>query len=156
MRKVVPGRTFDLLDAPSGYVWPMPPSSAVRPARATRRATRPVTSDAGRRRRNDVDDHDEALDALTRQLVDAGLLELFTEDDGDEAMRLTLEDEKVARRLVRNLSSTGCAPDLSVRRDCSLRVAVDGDQSYVARLRVGRAESKAHTLGWTIIRHSRA
>ena len=29
----------------------------------------------------------------------AGLLELFTDDDGDEAMRLTLEGERVARQL---------------------------------------------------------
>jgi hypothetical protein len=34
-----------------------------------------------------------------QQLVTAGLLELFTDDDGDEAMRLTPEGEKVARQL---------------------------------------------------------
>ena len=34
-------------------------------------------------------DRDAELDAMARQLVDAGLLELSTDDDGDEAMRLT-------------------------------------------------------------------
>jgi hypothetical protein len=38
-------------------------------------------------------------DALMQQLVTAGLLETFTDDDGDEAMRLTPEGEKVARQL---------------------------------------------------------
>ena len=44
-------------------------------------------------------DHDAELDALAQQLVTAGLLELFTDADGDEAMRLTPEGEKVARQL---------------------------------------------------------
>jgi hypothetical protein len=44
-------------------------------------------------------DHDAQLDALVQQLVTAGLLELLTDDDGDEAMRLTPEGEKVARQL---------------------------------------------------------
>ena len=39
------------------------------------------------------------MDALMEQLVTAGLLELFTDDDGDEAMRLTPEGEKVARQM---------------------------------------------------------
>lgn len=44
-------------------------------------------------------EHDAELGVLTGQLVEAGLLELFTDDDGDEAMRLTPEGEKVARQL---------------------------------------------------------
>ena len=44
-------------------------------------------------------DHDAEMDAMAKQLVEAGLLELFTDDDGDEAMRLTPEGEKVARQL---------------------------------------------------------
>ena len=44
-------------------------------------------------------DHDAELDALTKQLVTAGLLELFTDDDGDEAMRLTPAGAKVVRQL---------------------------------------------------------
>lgn len=36
-------------------------------------------------------DHDAEMDALAQQLVAAGLLEMFTDDDGDEAMRLTPE-----------------------------------------------------------------
>jgi hypothetical protein len=44
-------------------------------------------------------DHDAEMDALVKQLVTAGLLELFTDDDGDDAMRLTPEGEKVARQL---------------------------------------------------------
>jgi hypothetical protein len=44
-------------------------------------------------------DHDAQLEALMRQLVTAGLLETFTDDDGDEAMRLTADGEKVARQL---------------------------------------------------------
>jgi hypothetical protein len=39
------------------------------------------------------------LDALVQQLVTAGLIETFTDDDGDEAMRLTPDGEKVARQL---------------------------------------------------------
>jgi hypothetical protein len=35
-----------------------------------------------------------------RCVVAAGLLETFTDDDGDEAMRLTPEGEMVARQLV--------------------------------------------------------
>jgi len=46
-----------------------------------------------------VSDHDAELDALVEQPVTAGLLELFTDDAGDEAMRLTPEGEKVARQL---------------------------------------------------------
>ena len=44
-------------------------------------------------------DHDAELDALTQQLVIAGLLELFTDDAGDEAMRLTAEGQRAARQL---------------------------------------------------------
>ena len=44
-------------------------------------------------------DHDATFDAMTKQLVKAGLRELSTDTDGDEAMRLTPEDEKVARQL---------------------------------------------------------
>jgi hypothetical protein len=44
-------------------------------------------------------DHDAQLDAMTKQLVTAGLLHLFTDDDGDEARRLTPDGEKVARQL---------------------------------------------------------
>jgi hypothetical protein len=46
-----------------------------------------------------TDDRDTQLDAMVEQLVDAGLLETFTDDDGDEAMRLTPEGEKVARQM---------------------------------------------------------
>jgi hypothetical protein len=41
-------------------------------------------------------DHDAELDALVQQLVTAGLIEVFTDDDGDEAMRLTPDGEWVA------------------------------------------------------------
>jgi hypothetical protein len=44
-------------------------------------------------------EHDAQLDTMVQQLVTAGLLETFTDDDGDEAMRLTPEGEKVARQL---------------------------------------------------------
>jgi hypothetical protein len=44
-------------------------------------------------------DRDTELDAMTKQLAAAGLLETFTDDDGDEAMRLTPEGERVARQL---------------------------------------------------------
>ena len=44
-------------------------------------------------------DHDAELDALTKQLVTAGLLELLTDDDGKDAMRLTPAGEQVARQL---------------------------------------------------------
>jgi hypothetical protein len=46
-----------------------------------------------------AEDHAAEMDALVQQLVTAGLLEIFTDDDGDEAMRLTPEGEKVARQL---------------------------------------------------------
>ena len=36
---------------------------------------------------------------MVQQFVTAGLLELFTDDDGDEAMRLTPDGQRVARRL---------------------------------------------------------
>jgi hypothetical protein len=44
-------------------------------------------------------EHDAEMDALMQPLVEAGLLELFTDDDGDEATRLTPEGERVARQL---------------------------------------------------------
>jgi hypothetical protein len=44
-------------------------------------------------------DRDRQMDALMEQLVTAGLLEIFTADDGDQAMRLTPDGEKVARQL---------------------------------------------------------
>jgi hypothetical protein len=44
-------------------------------------------------------DHDAEMDALVQQLVTAGLIETFTDDDGDQAMRLTPDGEKVARQL---------------------------------------------------------
>ena len=44
-------------------------------------------------------DHDAEMDAISKQLVDAGLLELFTDADGDEALRLAPEGECVARQL---------------------------------------------------------
>ena len=49
--------------------------------------------------REAMTDRDATLDAMTKQLVAAGLLELFTDDDGDEAMRPTPEGEPVARQL---------------------------------------------------------
>ncbi len=33
-------------------------------------------------------DHDTKLDTMTKQLIAAGLIELFTDVDGDQAMRL--------------------------------------------------------------------
>jgi hypothetical protein len=36
---------------------------------------------------------------MVQQLVTAGLLEVFTDDDGDQAMRLTPDGEKIARQL---------------------------------------------------------
>jgi hypothetical protein len=42
-------------------------------------------------------DHNAELDAMVEQLVAAGVLETLTDDDGDEAMRLTPEGQKVAR-----------------------------------------------------------
>ena len=42
---------------------------------------------------------DAQPDAIRDRLAEAGLLELFTDDDGDEAMRLTSEGAKVARQL---------------------------------------------------------
>jgi hypothetical protein len=44
-------------------------------------------------------DHDAEMDTMVEQLVAAGLLETFTDGDGDEAMRLTPEGEKVPRQL---------------------------------------------------------
>ena len=44
-------------------------------------------------------DRDAEMDALVQPLGTAGLLETFTDDDGDEAMRLTPEGERVARQL---------------------------------------------------------
>jgi hypothetical protein len=44
-------------------------------------------------------EHDAEMDALTQQLITAGLLETFTDADGDEAMRLRPDGEKVARQL---------------------------------------------------------
>ncbi len=43
-------------------------------------------------------DHDAEMDALVQQLVTAGLIETFTDDD-EEAMHLTPDGEKVARQL---------------------------------------------------------
>jgi hypothetical protein len=42
--------------------------------------------------------HDAEMDALVQQLITAGLLETFTDDDGDEAMRLTADGERLARQ----------------------------------------------------------
>ena len=53
-------------------------------------------------------DHDATLDALTKQLVQAGLVELFTDDDGDEAMRSTPEGERVARQLAMTTTRRRC------------------------------------------------
>jgi hypothetical protein len=39
------------------------------------------------------------MDALVQQLVEAGPIETYTDDDGDEAMRLTPEGDRVARQL---------------------------------------------------------
>lgn len=44
-------------------------------------------------------DRDAAMDALVEQLATAGLPESNTDDDGDEAMCLTPEGEKVTRQL---------------------------------------------------------
>jgi hypothetical protein len=46
-----------------------------------------------------TEDHDAEMDAMVAQLVTAGLIETFTDDNGDEAMRLTPDGEKVARQL---------------------------------------------------------
>jgi hypothetical protein len=42
-------------------------------------------------------DHDAEMDALVQGLVTAGLIETFTDDDGDEAMRLTPEGDEAMR-----------------------------------------------------------
>jgi len=43
--------------------------------------------------------HDAEMDALRDQLAEAGLIEVYTDDQGGEAYRLTPEGEKVARQL---------------------------------------------------------
>ena len=44
-------------------------------------------------------DHDAEMDQLRDQLAEAGLIEVYTDDQGSEAYRLTPEGEKVARQL---------------------------------------------------------
>ena len=44
-------------------------------------------------------DHDAELDAIIEGAQAAGLIEVYTDDDGDEAMRLTPDGERVARQL---------------------------------------------------------
>lgn len=44
-------------------------------------------------------DHDAALDAIVDELRSAGYVEMYTDADGKEAMRLTPEGERVARQL---------------------------------------------------------
>jgi hypothetical protein len=51
------------------------------------------------RYRPTMPDHDAEIDAMMEQLVTAGLIEVFTDDGGDQAMRLTPEGERVARQL---------------------------------------------------------
>ncbi len=43
-------------------------------------------------------DHDAEMDALLDQLEAAGMVEVYT-DDGQQAMRLTPDGERVARQL---------------------------------------------------------
>ena len=44
-------------------------------------------------------DHDAAFDAILDQMEAAGAVEVYTDDDGEQAMRLTPEGERVARQL---------------------------------------------------------
>ena len=44
-------------------------------------------------------DHDAEMDGMAEQLAEAGLIEVYTDDQGREAYRLTPEGEKVARQL---------------------------------------------------------
>jgi hypothetical protein len=46
-----------------------------------------------------VTDHDAELDAILDQAAAAGLVEVYTDEDGKQAMRLTSEGERVARQL---------------------------------------------------------
>jgi len=43
--------------------------------------------------------HDPEFDAILEQVEAAGLVEQYTDADGRQAMRLTLEGERVARQL---------------------------------------------------------
>ena len=44
-------------------------------------------------------DHDAELDAILEQVEAAGLIEVYIGEDGQPAMRLTLEGVRVARQL---------------------------------------------------------
>lgn len=44
-------------------------------------------------------DRDAELDAIIDQVEAAGLVEVYTDDDGRQAMRLTPNGERVARQL---------------------------------------------------------
>jgi hypothetical protein len=46
-----------------------------------------------------VTDCSAELDALAAQLAEAGMSDIYTDDQGKEAYRLTPEGEKVARQL---------------------------------------------------------
>jgi hypothetical protein len=72
-------------------------------------------------------EHDAEMGALVQQPVTAGLLETFTDDDGDEAMRLTPDGEKIARQLA-----------LGADEDALLE-ALLGETHEEARPGVGRA-----------------
>jgi hypothetical protein len=45
-----------------------------------------------------VTDHDAELDVILEQVEAAGLVEVYTDEDGKQAMRLTPEGERVARQ----------------------------------------------------------
>jgi hypothetical protein len=76
-------------------------------------------------------EHDAEMGALVQQLVTAGLIETFTDDDGDEAMRLTPDGEKIARQL-----ALGADEDALLE---ALLEALLGETHEEARPRVGRA-----------------
>jgi DNA-binding MarR family transcriptional regulator len=44
-------------------------------------------------------DHDSELDAILDQVEAAGLVEVYTDSDGQQAMRLTPEGERVVHQL---------------------------------------------------------
>ena len=44
-------------------------------------------------------DHDAEYDAVVKMLADAGLTETYTDDDGKEAIRLTVRGAQVGRAM---------------------------------------------------------
>lgn len=46
-----------------------------------------------------MNDHDAEMDNILEQLADAGMVEVYTDADGQQAMKLTPDGERVARQL---------------------------------------------------------